>query len=150
MTIHVVFSLCSCLLTPPPPIQVTTYAICFAVDHRAQCLLLNRVGITWSFSYPCMPIWLSEWLSMHSRAILLRGIMFHLSSGQPECCYSGVQFDLLATMSLGLSNFFHCIQDVLLRCTAMHCQDRACPLRICHCNLDVTLSEVTITRSDCM
>ena len=38
----------------------------------------------------------------------------------------------------------------LYRCTAMYCWDRACPPKICHCNLDVTVSEVAVTRSDCI
>ena len=34
-------------------------------------------------------------------------------------------------------------------CTSISCQNRACPQKVCRCRLDVTVSKVTITRSDC-
>ena len=41
------------------------------------------------------------------------------------------------------------MQGVLYGITAMCCQDRPCPLRTCHDGLNVTVSKVVITRSNC-
>ena len=60
-----------------------------------------------------------------------------------------VQSNLFSTMLLVPCKIVSVSRVSLWRCTAMHCQDRACPLEICHCDLDVTISKVTMTRSDC-
>ena len=61
-----------------------------------------------------------------------------------------IQSDLVTTTPLVPSKKVTVSCVSLYRCSAMYCQDRACPPTICHCDLDVTVSKVTITRSDCI
>ena len=53
-----------------------------------------------------------------------------------------LQSDLVATPPLVPSKNVIVSWMSLCRCTAMYCQDRACPLKICHCNLDVTVYKI--------
>ena len=63
--------------------------------------------------------------------------------------WSLLESDLVTTTPLVPSKNVIVSWMSLYRCTLMYCQDRACPLTMCHCKLDVTVFKVTITRSDC-
>ena len=60
------------------------------------------------------------------------------------------QSDLFTTMPLVSSRSVAVFRVSFYRCTAMYCQSRPCPLRMCRYHADATVSMVVVTRSDCM
>ena len=60
-----------------------------------------------------------------------------------------LESDLVATMPLVPSHNVTVSTMSFRRC-AMYCQDRACALEICYFSRDVTVSQVTATRSGCI